>query len=82
MMPENENACVMIKGLTEPSEKFYWPAYLLPQKEKRDDDESGEEEEVEEEEVEEEPEGPLHTVSSHSSVSYIYIIYTGIYSLT
>ena len=62
---ENEDAWFMMKGLTEPSEKFYWPAYLLPQKEKRDDEESEEEEDEKEDDEEEveEPEGPQHMVS-------------------
>lgn len=70
-------ACVVIQGLTEPAETFYWPPYLLPQKEKCDEDESEKEEEEEEEEEEEvEPEqseGPQHTVSSEPTHSFLHI---------
>jgi len=52
--------------LTEPVQTFYWPPYLLPQKEKSDKEEEEEEEEEDEESEEEveEPDCPQHTVSS------------------
>ena len=64
---------VILQGLAEPVQTFYWPPYLLPQKEKSDKQEEEEEdEESEEEEEVEEPDCPQHTVSSeHCPIGYL-----------